>query len=676
MKKIMSLLLLFYGSLANGATFTVTNTNDSGLGSLRQAISDSNTAGGSNSILFNIAGGVPQTITPLTLFPTITTTVNIDGTSQQPGWVPGDDMPIVIDCSVLASTVFTGNCFLLDSVSNCVIKGLAIKSYVGLPVNGVAIRIRSTTGPSNGNQIMNCFFGCNADGSVTPPFTDNTRSVVLQGNATFPINNTIIGGTSSTDGNLFVNTSVNAITVEFNANATLIQYNLFGTDKTGTTAVGSNPYDIAIFGTALNTPCNGTIIRNNLLSNNIDATAAAINLVENVNDTVIENNNIGTDITGTFAIANVGYGINTFGATGLPCNNTLISNNIISGNALGGILLNDFTTNSIIQSNKIGVDSTGLSAIPNGQGIAIIADTAGTGFPATGNVIGGIGLGNIISGNTNQGILLSNDALSTVIQGNLIGINASEAALPNGSGIQLIGSLGSPVTNNVIGGSGSGEGNVVSKNMAEGIGIYANSTNNTIQGNFIGTDASATVNLGNGTHGIIIFSNDPALPANSNLIGGTSSGQGNIIKFNAIDGVLVDGGSVSAAVLNSMLENSIFLNNGNGIVLQNTGNNDQMPPTITNATLCGSGNAITISGNAPALPAASNFRLEFFENDINRNPITEGQNFIGAIDSIPSGAAFTQTFSTASITTADFISATATNLNNVGSTQETLPNLL
>ena len=50
------------------AIFTVTSTNDSGAGSLRQAILDSNAAGGSNTIEFDTAL-VGQTVTILSALP-------------------------------------------------------------------------------------------------------------------------------------------------------------------------------------------------------------------------------------------------------------------------------------------------------------------------------------------------------------------------------------------------------------------------------------------------------------------------------------------------------------------------------------------------------------------------------------------------------------------------------
>jgi hypothetical protein len=64
------------------ATFLVTNTSNSGAGSLRQAILDSNVAAGPNRIEFNIAGSGVHTIAPTSALPTVTHPVTIDGTSQ------------------------------------------------------------------------------------------------------------------------------------------------------------------------------------------------------------------------------------------------------------------------------------------------------------------------------------------------------------------------------------------------------------------------------------------------------------------------------------------------------------------------------------------------------------------------------------------------------------------
>src|SRR5216683_2178296 len=70
----------------SAATFTVTNTLDSGAGSLRTAITSANGGSGTNVIQFNILplDGTLKTITPASALPNITHTMIIDGYTQDP----------------------------------------------------------------------------------------------------------------------------------------------------------------------------------------------------------------------------------------------------------------------------------------------------------------------------------------------------------------------------------------------------------------------------------------------------------------------------------------------------------------------------------------------------------------------------------------------------------------
>lgn len=89
------------------SAFSVINLNDNGAGSLRQAILDSNIAGGVNTINFNVTG----TITLSSALPAITSDVTIDGTTA-PGFAGG---PLVeINCNNSAGLVF--NSTAVDSV--------------------------------------------------------------------------------------------------------------------------------------------------------------------------------------------------------------------------------------------------------------------------------------------------------------------------------------------------------------------------------------------------------------------------------------------------------------------------------------------------------------------------------------------------------------------------------
>src|ERR1051326_4108678 len=93
MHRVILAALLVGSSVAVAAanTFTVTNTNDSGNGSLRQAITDANNHAGADVIDFNISGAGVHTITPASQPPFITDKVTIDGTTQ-PGYA---DKPLI-----------------------------------------------------------------------------------------------------------------------------------------------------------------------------------------------------------------------------------------------------------------------------------------------------------------------------------------------------------------------------------------------------------------------------------------------------------------------------------------------------------------------------------------------------------------------------------------------------
>jgi hypothetical protein len=79
---LIALVFAFVAAAALAQPYTVINTNDSGAGSLRQAITDANAHGGADVINFAIPGGGLHTISPASALPVITDAVTIDGTTQ------------------------------------------------------------------------------------------------------------------------------------------------------------------------------------------------------------------------------------------------------------------------------------------------------------------------------------------------------------------------------------------------------------------------------------------------------------------------------------------------------------------------------------------------------------------------------------------------------------------
>src|SRR5262249_50295704 len=161
------------------------------------------------------------------------------------------------------------------------------------------------------------------------------------------------------------------------------------------------------------------------------------------------------------------------------------------------------------------------------------------------NTVGGTaaGAGNVISGNTQQGVLIENSGTTGVlVAGNFIGTNATgTSAIANGTeGIQI----DSGASGNTIGGltatPGTGAGNVISGNTQDGVYIEG-SNSNTIAGNLVGTNAAGTGAIPNGGVGVIVSD------STGNTVGGTTDTARNIISGNASDGIEVAASSSSVA---------------------------------------------------------------------------------------------------------------------------------
>jgi parallel beta-helix repeat protein len=246
------------------------------------------------------------------------------------------------------------------------------------------------------------------------------------------------------------------------------------------------------------------------------------------NNNHVEGNYLGTDVYGTASVANY-YGIDVYGAS----NNT-IAGNLISGNNLPdgtGILVWYRSSGNMIQGNYIGTDVSGRLPLGNARdGIEII--NAGSN-----NTVGGTiaGAGNLISGNNDNGVLISDSTTGTVVQGNFIGTDYSGTLRVRNGGLGValysdgntVGGT-SPPPSNLI--SASGAGNLISGNAAGGV-IIGYSMGNVVQGNWIGTDHTGMVPLGNNGPGVHIGYNSP-----SNTIGGTAPGAGNVISGNQTTG--------------------------------------------------------------------------------------------------------------------------------------------
>jgi uncharacterized repeat protein (TIGR01451 family) len=328
----------------------------------------------------------------------------------------------------------------------------------------------------------------------------------------------------------------------------------------------------------------------------------------------IAGNFIGVERDGLTATTNT-VGVELLGSGATVGGTTPSQRNLISGNG-DGIALVSPATGNLITGNFIGADRTGLEALPNfANGIIFHGSHS--------NQVGGttFAAGNLISGNVERQIRLLTSQWN-VIQGNRLGVAASgDLRMPRGGADAGIGlELGS--AGNTIGGTAPGAGNVIGANDF-GI-LVVDSSDNLIQGNFIGTSAAATGSLSNSNAGIELRD-----ISERNLIGGFSPGSGNVIAFNGGGarngpGVLVN----SPARANVIVGNSSFSNAGLAIDLApiadlkgptpndvgdaDSGGNDLQNAPVLTEIIRGS-TTVTWRGTLNSQPNTLH-RIEFFLN--------------------------------------------------------------
>jgi CSLREA domain-containing protein len=202
----------------------------------------------------------------------------------------------------------------------------------------------------------------------------------------------------------------------------------------------------------------------------------------------------------------------------------------------------------------------------------------------------------------------------------------------NAAGTQDLGDDGAGVyidsadtSDNTVGGSRPAARNLISGNDLGGVEIYT--TDNAILGNLIGTEKNGTDALGNSGGGVEILGD----ASNDNIVGGNLSESANTIAFNSENGVLVDGDNG-----NGILRNSIFENDGLGIDLVPLGatpNDPKDPDTGSNGlqnkpnltSAENSATTTTIKGSLNSIPNRT-FRIRFFSNPSGN----EGKKYIGA----------------------------------------------
>ncbi|MAP93391.1 MAG: hypothetical protein CMK07_00420 [Ponticaulis sp.] len=449
-----------------------------------------------------IAGNGSRAIQPQGTYSSLTISGNYVGTDAtgnvalSNGWAVGTNVQdgISFDGGVNATTV---------SITDNIIGGYnaALLEFWGGTATDVTVQ---------GNSL-----GIGADGASDISTGTSTEAVIYLGGGTMDWSNFTIGGSGAGEGNIVANGGSDGIEIT--------------TAGTSNTIVGNAIYDNA--------------------GNGIEVISSS--------GISIDGNNIGLAADDTTVLGNSQNGILLTTASNITIGEAG-SGNVIVGNSSNGILGTD-TSSVTIQGNLIGVLMDGVSDGGNlADGIRFASgpnDTLTIGGTASDEE-------NVIGYNGGDGIELSYVTTASLL-GNSIGASAdgSGAAGNGGHGIYLFTSSAIDI------GDGTTAGlNYINSNTNDGVNID-DSTSVALYGNAIGLSSDGITARGNQNAGIRLLAGTASTSA---VIGGTTSGQGNIIANNSEEGITL----VDAATSATILSNLIYANTGLPIDLGDDGLTD------------------------------------------------------------------------------------------------------
>jgi CSLREA domain-containing protein len=570
----------------SAADLVVTTNADSNDGSctpslcsLYDAITAANTAGG-GTISFDLPDGSTEIDVSELALPSIIAPTTIDGYTQH--LASTNTLDLSHGDNAFVPVELAGGGLEVDAGG----KGSEVMglSFAGLANTAVNVAADNVTVAGN-------FIG------LTPAGADDGNTILTTG-ISVAGSNDVIGGPNPADRNVISNARGNfgdSGILLGSGSGVLVAGNYIGTNALGTGPVAN------FVGITFLAGARGDNIQDNVVSGN---TGDGINVTgTGATGNTIVGNLIGTTADGIGQLRNndgidVTTDDTTIGGT------VQGEGNVLSGNGGDGISVSGANGTQIV-GNLIGMASDGTTAVANqGAGIQISATDS--------TLI----QDNVVSGNGFEGMGVGGGSTATTIIGNKIGTDASgTSAVGNGDG--GIGIDVSDASGTMIGGTGAGDANVVSGNL--GAGIELDSGGNTVQGDFVGTDATGSSALGNDDDGIYVSTSD-------NTIGGGGAGAGNVISGNTgsgvhIEGSIANGNTVSGNLIGTDASGTQQLGNKDDGILINAG----AANNTIGGTDAGAGNVISDNGAAPSLGGGGGVDLRFTPGSGN---IVEG-NLIG-----------------------------------------------
>lgn len=571
-------------------TVTVTTTADApspcapSSVSLRCALAGADRLGSDVTIAFSIpssdpgCAGAPMvcTIRPTSALPPLTASDTVVDGYTQPGTAPndlplrqGDDARIAV--RVEGGGAPEGTSGLVVAGARDTVRGLSITGFVtcfvctpipGVQTGGSGIEVRGADAVVAGN-----FIGLLPDGVTAAPnqfagvdVTGTSVAGARVGGADAASTNVLSGNRQCTGGDCegfgaYLEAGDGAV----------VQRNLIGTTASGRAALPNAATGLVAL--APNAVITGNVIGGSG-GDGVLTGGTGVALVENL---------IGTDATGTAAIENQSHGVDVQAA------GNILRGNVISGSGDTGLVISG--QRAIVQGNRIGTDVTGTKALGNGFDPSAIFlgqpinGTDGMVLCGGNNTVGGTrpGQGNLVSANRGDGIFVGSG--SNTIQGNRVGTNAAGTApLPNradgigGRALIFVGvgfcqqaPSGFGSSKNTIGGSSPSAGNLVSGNAAAGIDLVG-ASDDVIARNRVGTDATGTAALGNGTAGIVfgaVCEDEVCTPSSRDRV------EANLVSGNGGDGIDVAGQGGGTGIV--LAGNGVGVDASGGPALGNAG---------------------------------------------------------------------------------------------------------
>jgi parallel beta-helix repeat protein len=403
MKKSLALIvggIIFTICAASAAVFTVTNVNDNGPGSLRQAILDANASPGADTINFNLPASGVQTIAPTNALPDITNTVAINGYSQ-PGssansLANGDNAVLLVRLDGVNLTGFPNGLSFKNANGNTVRGLIIVRFYYGIQLS-----------VSSENTIAGNWIGLDADGIARVPGGSSAGVYVTCAVFNSSTGN-IIGGLNPADRNVIAGHWFGVTFSPKTAANNSVLGNFIGTDATGTLPRGNLFCGVQIL-SATNITIGGTSPSAcNVIAGCTAAGGSGI-FIQSSSGDVIQGNYIGTDVSGQYDLGNISDGVYVTSSQ-----NTRITGNEIVNNRANGINLAS-SSGTVMENNFIGTDASATR--PLGNAMAGITITGST------NRVGGLSAGqaNTIQFNGGAGVeVTSTTAVQDEISGNSI----------------------------------------------------------------------------------------------------------------------------------------------------------------------------------------------------------------------------------------------------------------